>query len=352
MFWSAGVEGPAVHPNSSPNPAQPRVLLTVLPASLRRCLPRLDRSLTTSALTSTTASSPDLCRGIVCSSEPQLQCYDSPPESVGYSRRPATATGDDNECSSSCSGRSEMSIEMDNSGGSSAPIMKYEVESGLRWNRIVPAFNLLRNAGYEAQQPRSDSRLIRSLYINGLLYLLEALPADLTREETTSIRDRLPETIASTSPALPSNLQNNVSPRNRYSRYSTTWNGSSEPSYLHRVLAYSIIQCFLVFQLLTPYIRLLLQQVYQYERSHRITERVVAAALGAADSLGKSGLTAVLGLREGKFGAAVSELASWWIEGITGGICEGVGEGLIILGAARNQTDPLGIGLRMRKEPN
>ncbi|KAJ9214155.1 hypothetical protein DTO166G4_4212 [Paecilomyces variotii] len=341
MFWSAGVEGTSMHPLS----AQPRVLLTVLPASLRRCIPRLDRSLTTSTLTSTTSSTPDLCRGIVCSSEPQLQCYDFPPESVGYSRRPATATtaaGDDNESSSSCSGRSDMSIEMDQ-------MVKYEVESGLRWNRIVPAFNLLRNAGYEAQQPRADSRLVRSLYINGLLYLLEALPADLTREETASIRDRLPETIASPSTALSSSSQN-ISSRNKYGRYNTTWNGSAEPSYLHRILAYSIIQCFLIIQLLSPYIRVLLQQAYQYERSHRITERVVTATLGAADSLGKSGVTAVLGFREGRLGAAVSELASWWIEGVTGGICEGVGEGLIILGAARSQTDPLGIGLGAGKE--
>lgn len=208
---------------------------------------------------------------------------------------------------------------------------------------LSEALNLLRNALYEAQQPRSDSHLVRSLYINALLYLLEALPEDLTCEEYTFIQKRLPEKARSSTlsaSAAASKTMRDPRDRYRYSR-STSPKGPAEPSYLHRILATSIIHCFLVIQFLLPYVKLLLQHIYQYERTHRITERVATVTLDTANSLGKGGInigSAVLSLSEGRVGAAISSFAAWWIEGVTGGICEGIGEGMVILGVVRPEA--------------
>lgn len=46
--------------------------------------------------------------------------------------------------------------------------------------------------------------------------------------------------------------------------------------------------------------------------------------------------SAILSLNEGKVGAAVSNLGAWWVEGIAGGIYEGVGEGMVLLGIIRS----------------
>lgn len=88
-------------------------------------------------------------------------------------------------------------------------------------------------------------------------------------------------------------------------------------------------------RLLLPYLRLLLRQVVEYERSHRITERIVTKTLDAADGVGRSSAdigSAFHKFNEGRIGAAVGNVAAWWIEGVAGGIYEGVGEGMMQLG--------------------
>lgn len=210
---------------------------------------------------------------------------------------------------------------------------KYEAASGLRWGRVVPALGFLQNACYEAQQPTCDGRLVRSMYISALGYLLDAIPKDLTPEESDRIRRNLPVKIKASIPTTVDlapcatcgpNQQANVNIPRR--------------SYLHRLLASAILQLFIVLHFLMPYIKIMIRKIYQYERSHHITERTIAATASAADSLTKSGLNVgfdILSMREGQMGIAASNLLAWWIEGIAGGICEGVGEGMTVLGIVR-----------------
>lgn len=165
---------------------------------------------------------------------------------------------------------------------------------------------------------------MRSLYVNGLLYLLEALPADLTSDEVRCIQDRLPEPVKC---ALPEPER-----------------PDRQPSYLHRILAAIIVYGFLLLQLLLPYAKTVLQNVYRYERSHRVTERLVATTLRTADRLGKSSVgfgSTVMSLSESRVGAAVSSATARWIEGIAGGIYEGFGQGMVILEGDRSNNTEL-----------
>lgn len=196
----------------------------------------------------------------------------------------------------------------------------------------MAAFNLLRNAGYEAQQPRADGRLARSLYINAIMYLLDALPPDLTAEETIMIEHRLPQSVKAAIAA-----EHQIHPA-RLEGPGDARPGPPARSYLHRLLASVIVQMFLIVRFILPYAKLFLRNVYAYERSHRLTERFVTTTLDAADGLGKSSVnigSAVCKLNEGKVGTAVGNLAAWWVEGIAGGVYEGVGEGMMQLGLLR-----------------
>jgi len=181
----------------------------MIPSSLRRRISQLQpfqKPFIASARLQSRASgsASDCCRGIACSSEPQLEYYGTKP----------------NPCQESTAAL--FSVSVSESEGPLAPT-RFEGDSGLKWNRIIPgryemscygnlstdkralfvAANLLRNAGYEAQQTHTDSRLVRSLYINALLYLLDALPEDLTSDEAHSLQSRLPEPIKVAIPALP-----------------------------------------------------------------------------------------------------------------------------------------------------
>ncbi|KAJ5551875.1 hypothetical protein N7461_006573, partial [Penicillium sp. DV-2018c] len=302
-----------------------------LPASIRRRLPRLYSF--HRAETNATETSRNPQDGSATLSESQLLCHTQNSAVIPEAQRPSTAS-DDLDFDSS-SGRSDSSREEIRSPA------KYETESGLRWNRVVPAINLLRNAGYEAQQSQADGRLVRSLYINALVYLLDALPADLTPEETSTLRHHVPEPVKA-------ELMTYTQPP-RYLEGAGHRVESHPKSYLHRVLASTIVQLFILLRFILPYARLLLCQVYQYQRTHRITERIMATTLEAADGLGKSSVNigaAVYKFNDGRVGAALSNFAGWWMEGVAGGIYEGVGEGMLYLSLLGKEADIDGFPLQ------
>ncbi|KAJ5596908.1 hypothetical protein N7450_003366 [Penicillium hetheringtonii] len=316
--------------------------LLPIPASIRRRLLRLVPSHRAGSDTEEPQNG-RLRYELSSSSEPYLSRYGQLSGNPAVeNQRPSTASDDLDSLTSGSGSSGSDSPPLEESG---LPV-KYETESGLRWNRVVPAFNLLRNAGYEAQQPKADGRLARSLYINALMYLLDALPPDLSAEESHMLQHRLPEpvkaSIATVPTAHPARLGNSTRAKQL----------PSSRSYLHRLLASIIVQLFLLIRLILPYFKLFVRQAYEYERTHRITERVVTTTLDAADGLGKSGVSfgsAVCKLNEGRVGAAVGNLAAWWIEGIAGGVYEGVGEGMIHLGLLKQGLDVEKVALQVDK---
>ncbi|RAL16749.1 uncharacterized protein BO97DRAFT_402398 [Aspergillus homomorphus CBS 101889] len=342
------------------------ILFPVIPASLRRRLPSLYSSIHRSISSGVTAnlktnvageqySAPVHSRMPSSSSFPELECYKTLPDPAGdLYPRPATADSPSNErdsCGSSVSGKSpdmsETTTVFDESRFGDAfgvPPSRYEAESGLRWNRVIPALSLLRNAGYEAQQPRCDGRLARSLYINAVGYLLDALPAELTHDEIATIRQNLPTSIQP-STLVPLDASQPATGPMRPDTMNLDTNcpcTASKRSFLHRLLAFVIIQLFVLVRYLIPYLKLLLAWVYQYERSHRVTERVIATTLDTVDSWGKRSMSlgsTVLGLYDGRVRSTMMNVTDWWVEGIAGGIYEGIGEGMTVLGIISPHTN-------------
>jgi hypothetical protein len=176
-----------------------------------------------------------------------------------------------------------------------------------------------------SQNPRfGNASFARQLYIHALTYLLRALPSDLTTEEQLSVRSSLPPGVVE-----PLHLSVSSPPQ------STT---PTQPSVLHRTLASTIVQFFILFQFIVPYLKHLLSVAYQYDREHKISEKVLKQGIETVDRVGKKGLgvsEAVMGMGDGRVGQAMVDFAGWVVEGVTGGIHEGLGEGLLIMGARR-----------------
>lgn len=110
-----------------------------------------------------------------------------------------------------------------------------------------------------------------------------------------------------------------------------------EPSLLHKTLASTIIQIFIFIQFILPYLKYLLSTAYAYDREHKISEKILASSIETVDGIGKTSVElmgAILGMGDGKVGQVITETAAWFVEGVTGGIHEGVGEGMAIIGAA------------------
>ena len=113
-----------------------------------------------------------------------------------------------------------------------------------------------------------------------------------------------------------------------------------EPSLLHKVVAFAVLQCFLFLNLLLPYVKLVMSGVCQYERRYRVSERVFSASIKGADMMGKRGMEAshaVYSLNDGKVGESINRLLLWWFTGFAGGLHEGIGEGLNIVSRTRSE---------------
>jgi len=175
----------------------------------------------------------------------------------------------------------------------------------------------------------------RQLYIHASTYILRGLPRDLNTEEKLSIRSALPEDVLSV-PSLDSTSRELVQSNGSHVQPSSS--ASTEPSLLHRLLASGIIHLFFLMHILLPYAKLLISYIYRYERQHHISERAFSSAVNTVDEMGRRSLrftSAVCSLNNGKVGQTIGDVAVWWIQSVTGGIHEGVGEGMVILGARR-----------------
>lgn len=201
--------------------------------------------------------------------------------------------------------------------------------------------NLLALAAHESTEPSSDAasatqHFSRHLYVDGLTYLLRALPEDLSEGERLSIRTALPVGIASPQVAFIGPDQTLPAPPQEVPLIEEN---SRDVSVIHRIFAFITIQFFIVVHFLLPYIKLFIGQVYRYERENRVSERVLRSSLDTIDNVGQRSIQvadAVCKLNDGKVGQAMHEFGCWWIQGMVGGLHEGIGEGLAIVGATQD----------------
>lgn len=215
------------------------------------------------------------------------------------------------------------------------PLELSENKSGILWKFAGQGMSLLSLAASEAAtlsrndaygDVASNAGFARQLYIHALTYLLRGLPGDLTPEEQLSVRSALPTGVVGP-------LRVELSGQNQVGiQQGAGLAKTGQPSLLHRALASLIIQLFLLFHFVLPYLQVVARTAYQYERSHRISEKVLASGIDTVDSMGKTGSSISLAL----WSMGLGEVVAWIVEGVAGGIQEGVGQGMLIVGARKS----------------
>jgi hypothetical protein len=94
------------------------------------------------------------------------------------------------------------------------------------------------------------------------------------------------------------------------------------------------VQVLLLLQFLAPYVRYLFSAVYEVERRNQVTERVIASGVWSVDQMVRVSDN-VCRMNDGNVGRAIGEAVVYWVEGVTGGIQQGVGEGLVEMRSRR-----------------
>jgi hypothetical protein len=163
----------------------------------------------------------------------------------------------------------------------------------------------------------------RKAYVDGLTYLLRALPPDLDDYESEQIRFALPADLA-------------LSDRRLDQSRSLGWREDDTEgprSFIHWLVQMTVVHVFLIVHFILPYVVLLLKFGIRVERRYRVSETLVEQVIGVLHVMGRHcsyAAEAVFRGSDGRAGQRLSNAVAWIAEEVTRGISDGVGEGLMM----------------------
>ncbi|RYP41763.1 hypothetical protein DL767_000779 [Monosporascus sp. MG133] len=182
--------------------------------------------------------------------------------------------------------------------------------SGIKW-KYASQGSMLHDA---SSRYRADAVFARKSYIDGVVYMLKALPEDMDEIERAAVRRAAADSCGE--------------------RESGEREGEGEGkdrAFLHRwvqsLVALVVLLAHALFRLFREGVRL----GARYEREHHVSQALVELGLVAAGAVGRCG--AVLGAAanaagDSPVGRAVVALAAWALENVVAGIQDGLGEGM------------------------
>ncbi|PSK33630.1 hypothetical protein B9Z65_7517 [Elsinoe australis] len=214
-------------------------------------------------------------------------------------------------------------------------------QKGIQWKFATQGLNLLSLSAQESTSSApststsNDTPFARQLYIHALTYLLRALPTNLSSEESTSLSAAIPASLLPSPPVPAPNFGSSQEPEEDYpsadsedddpspfSRpQSPNPTPTSSPPLIQRLTTRLTLSLFQLLNLILPYLTLLATTLHALNKEHALFPRLASFAFATADATGRTAWSlssALLALQHGR--------------GVSGGVWEGVGEGLIVLG--------------------
>lgn len=197
--------------------------------------------------------------------------------------------------------------------------------SGVHWKFARQGTSLV-NISTDGGKPAvgdEDILFERKAFIDGVTYLLKALPQDLDACELERIHAALPKNI--TQP-------NVIAVRPEAGSTAQQMSSNCQPrSILHRGVQMTVVNLVFVLSFLMPYVVYLVRSAARMERKYKLSERVVGHGVQFANSIGKQSASlteTVCQMNDGKVGQALTEAVIWTVDSVAQGISDGVGEGL------------------------
>jgi hypothetical protein len=185
--------------------------------------------------------------------------------------------------------------------------------------------SLLQSSSYLSSNPNFS----RQLYIDAVSYLLRGLPRNLSMEETLRLQAAMPSEMMPPQQSADRDIVQGHFDDDRVTQQ------GEDPTILHRVVAMVVLQIFLLLSFLWPYVQTTCRGAYQYDREHHISEKLLNQSWTAANALSKNTMTVartVCSWNNGQVGTALEDAVFWWVHSITGGLRDGVKDGMEVFG--------------------
>jgi hypothetical protein len=170
---------------------------------------------------------------------------------------------------------------------------------------------------------KEDLAFTRKSYIDGVTYMLMALPDNLTEQEVSVIRGALPPSFA--------DVNHNGDENGRTTR--------SKPSpesrtVLQRCVASLVAILVVLVHLVLSYATVVVRVGAQYERKHNLSQQMVSRGFVIATAIGRHSVVLsakICAMSDGRVGKAMNNIATWIAETVSCGIQDGIGQGLIMI---------------------
>lgn len=218
-------------------------------------------------------------------------------------------------------------------------------ESGVDWTLAIPALNLLSNAQLLASRPTNQRQVkhIRRLFIDGIAYLLNSLPKDLTLVEKARLAECMPEGLEAHLSGGKQNLNDSAkqhgyaqSPRNADTKLTSgrIFHFDNEQSLFRKTVAKCFIVISFVIAFLLPYLLRTIHWIYQQEKNYKLTNRALSMLLSGIYTCSEKCLNAkdvISTLCGGRIGSTFHSAILYAIDGVFGGFGDGISRGSCVL---------------------
>lgn len=193
-------------------------------------------------------------------------------------------------------------------------------KNGIQWKYVGEGCRLVEHARQESAALDSEAELTRKMYIDGVGYLLKALP-DLRSEESTQLEKYLPDSFEERG-----SQQTTEQPQ-----LANTEAEADQNNYVYRLVTALTLYGILLASLILPILERCAAAAYRCDRQYRISERAMSSSAQAFSSLARGALQY---LNEGKSGHEAMGFMLYAVEGASRGVLDGYGEALKRRGAS------------------
>ena len=211
-----------------------------------------------------------------------------------------------------------------------------ETGSGIQWRYARPGFASLTLAQSEdTQELGSNPLFARRQYLSGLACLLHGLPTDLSEEEMTNLHESLPLALK-----LAQTTENQLAIRPATAREPGPTQRSPQQSSFQHFVAVCTMYLFLAASFVLPYVQYMLREAYQFDRRHKISDKVLSSSIDTAVAVRRNTITIaaqVCSMNDGKVGEQLKDASLYLVQGLSGGVYDGIGEGMQVLGLRTNK---------------
>ncbi|PPJ61168.1 hypothetical protein CBER1_04188 [Cercospora berteroae] len=209
--------------------------------------------------------------------------------------------------------------------------------SGVQWKYANPGLASITLAQSEDPGASSSSIFPRKQYVSGVACLLHGLPQELSEDELQNLREALPQALKADTisdgqlEVRSKGNNNNVSARPVVQR-----------PMLHNWVAMFTLYMFLAASFILPYVQFWLRAAYQFDRKHKISEKLLSHGIDTAAAMRRHTLTIatqVCSMNDGKVGEQLKDVSMYMVQGVSAGVYDGIGEGMQVLGLRANKRE-------------